>query len=245
MTPLQVSLKFIKAYIINTYRLEAANDPAVQAFSSQLDAFVANPVCKGGRSVAPAKRDIPDSPGYTNALNLAYIIAGASTLTTGLDVLYSGVFDSKVGNAAGVHFGSINSQQKNFPGLDKVYIAVEAMCLGGIFGTELTDYNSANTEICIIGPGGHRMRRNIHLTDGKRNFWSANHLKDAPGSHGNPTDRPLTGGFMQQVSSGDLEVVYQRIVQLGPAQRSHMLLESTLSTPSLVFGVLGSKYHHD
>lgn len=170
-TPLQVSLKFVKAYITNTYRLEAANDPAVQAFPSQLDAFVANPVCKRGRSQAPTKRDIPDSPGYMNALNLACIIAGASTLTPGLDVLYSGVFDSKFGNAAGVHFGSVNSQQNNFPGLEKVYIAVEAMCLGGIFGTELTDYNSTNSEICILGPGGHHTRRNIHLTDGKRNFW--------------------------------------------------------------------------
>ena len=179
------------------------------------------------------------------ALNLASIIAGASLLTTGLDTQYSSVFDSKFGNAAGIHFGSINSEQNNFPGLDKVYIAIEALCLGGIFGTELTDYNSANTEICIIGPGGHSTRRDIHLTDGKRNFWSANSQTDAPGSNTNLGDRPYTGGFMQQVTGGALDVVYQRIVQLGPAQRNHMLLESTYFTANLDFGVLESRYHHD
>ena len=180
-----------------------------------------------------------------SALNLASIIAGASLLTTGLDAQYSSVFDSKFGNAAGIHFGSINSEQNNFPGLDKVYIAVEALCLGETFGTELAEYNSTNPEICIIGPGAHRTRREIHLTDGKRNFWPANFHTDAPGTGDNPGDRPFTGAFMQQVIGGALNVVYQRIVRLGPNQRNHMLLESMHSTANLDFGALGGRYHHD
>ena len=166
-------------------------------------------------------------------------------LTTGLDSQYSSVFDSKFGDAAGVHFGSIISQKDNFPGLDKVTIAVDALCLGQTFAAELAAYDSANKQICVTGPGRRRARRDLHLIDGKRNFWPGNSVTDAPGTTANPTDRPYTSGFMEQIIGGALNLVYQRIVPLGDRQRNHMLLESTHSPLHLILCLLGSGNHQD
>lgn len=58
----------------------------------------------------------------------------------------------------------------------------------------------------------------------KRNFWAANSLTGSA-----PDGRPFTGEFLQQVSEGALEVVYERILQLGDNQRNHMLLEGKSS----------------
>ncbi|KAL8671161.1 MAG: hypothetical protein Q9168_004338 [Polycauliona sp. 1 TL-2023] len=215
-----------------------ANDPAVQDFSSQLDAFLANPVCKGGQKT-PVKRAISsDSKGFMNARSLAPVIAGASLLTTGLDSLFSNVFDMKFGNKANVHFTSIVTQSNNFPGLDKNLIALDALCLGQHFADDLSAYRSANTEICVLGPSRRSNRRDLQLLHdvgtssletsdmvGKRNWWIGNSITDAPLTAANPTDRPYTGALLEQFTAGALNVVYQRIVRLGAQQRNHMLLE--------------------
>lgn len=67
---------------------------------------------------------------------------GAALLTTGLDLQYSNAFDSKFGNGIGLHFANITTQQKNFPGLDKNYIVLDALCTGQDFVTELSAYNT-------------------------------------------------------------------------------------------------------
>ncbi|KAL8806037.1 MAG: hypothetical protein Q9182_001569 [Xanthomendoza sp. 2 TL-2023] len=217
-----------------------ANDPAVQQFSTQLDAFLANPVCKGGQS-GPVKRAVSDSKGFANARLLAPTIAGASLLTTGLDNLFSNVFDLKFGNAANVHFASIVTQSNNFPGLDKNSIALDALCLGKHFADDLSAYRSANTQVCVLGPGRRRQRRDLKLLHQvntsivessepveKRNWWIGNSLTDDPGTTANPSDRPYTGALLRQFTGGALNVVYQRIVHLGSRQRDHMLLEMAI-----------------
>ncbi|KAL8815921.1 MAG: hypothetical protein Q9223_005000 [Gallowayella weberi] len=176
-----------------------------------------------------------------NAKNLAPTIAGASLLTTGLDTLFSNVFDLKFGNAANVHFASVVTQSNNFPGLDKNSIALDALCLGKRFADGLAAYRSANAEVCVLGPGRRRQRRDLQLLShvntsilessepvGKRNWWPDNYNTDAPGTTANPTDRPYTGALLQQFTGGALDVVYQRIVHLGPRQRNHMLLEMAI-----------------
>ncbi|KAL8757939.1 MAG: hypothetical protein Q9199_001851 [Rusavskia elegans] len=220
--------------------VKTANDPAVQEFSTQLDAFLADPVCKGGRN-SPVKRAVSDSKGFMNARSLAPTIAGASLLTTGLDSLFSNVFDLKFGNAVNVHFASIVTQSNNFPGLDKNSIALDALCLGKHFADDLSVYRAANTEICVLGPSRRNKRRDLQLLNhvrasilessepvGKRNWWIGNAITDAPGTTANPSDRPYTGSLLEQFTGGALNVVYQRIVRLGPNQRNHMLLEMAI-----------------
>ncbi|KAL8862688.1 MAG: hypothetical protein Q9178_001186 [Gyalolechia marmorata] len=211
-----------------------ANDPAVQDFSTQLDAFLADPVCKGGRS-GLVKRALSDSKGLMKARSLSPTIAGASLLTTGLDFLLSNVFDLKFGNGVNVHFASIVTQSNNFPGLDKNSIALDALCTGEQFANALSAYGPANTEICVLGPGRRSQRRDLTTSVvqnnepvGKRNWWMGNSITDAPGTTANPSDRPYTGSLLEQFTGGGLDVVYQRIVRLGPNQRNHMLLEMAL-----------------
>ena len=218
MTRLQVSAVGLGTKCPSTDRLLAANDPAVQDFSTQLDAFLADPVCKGGEN-SQVKRAITDSKGFMNAKSLAPTIAGASLLTTGLDSLLSNVFDLKFGNAANVHFASIVTQSNNFPGLDKNLIALDALCLGKRFGDILAAYRPANREICVIGPSRGSRRRDLQLLGDvgayvfegsgpfeKRNWYSGNFITDAPGTAANPSDRPFTGALLEQFSRGALNV---------------------------------------
>lgn len=186
------------------------------------------------------KRDVSNSPGYKTALALSPIIAGAALLTTGLDLQFSKAFDSSFGNEIGLHFADITTQQNNFPGLDRNYIVLDALCTGQNFVTELSAYNTARSEVCVLGPrGGLRRRRNVPViaehydlpdqkisarkylqNEEKRNFWPGNSLTGSAG------DRPFAGDFLTQVTEEALEVVYERIVHLGPIQQNHMLLES-------------------
>lgn len=55
-------------------------------------------------------------------------------------------------------------QQNNFPGLDKNYIVLDALCTAQDFVSELSAYITARSEICVLGPRrGRRLSRDISV----------------------------------------------------------------------------------
>ncbi|KAJ7653279.1 putative class V chitinase [Mycena polygramma] len=201
-----------QAYCCDTE--EVANNPTLNDFQNKLTAFKQNPTCS-----ATAKRQ---SSGFDSAFGLAPIIAGSSSLSTGLDLLISDSFDDQFGNANNMHFANFTADQTLFPGFDIVDLIFDALCQGASWITGFNNYRSASTDVCQVAPSGSARRRRVNKTEvafEKRNFWMNDGL--ASSSAG----RPSTGAMINAIIAGGPDVAYVAVEQLGANQRNHLLVE--------------------